>query len=110
MSKNIVVTIHHIATIVSVTISGVLLKKQKRRNTTLIVFLILQCYALFKMIIAFLSKKQIYQKSYCKLENLFNSKKIKKYAITLLIVSSTAFKILVPFLVYEKKKKQFEKT
>jgi len=75
MSKNIVVIIHHIATIVSVTISSVLLKKQ------------------------------IYQKSYCKLEKLFNSKKIKKYAITLLIVSSTAFKILVPFLVYEKTKK-----
>ncbi len=97
MNKNIAVITHHIATIMSVVIGTVLLKNQKRKSIALIIFLILQCYALFRIMIAFFAKKAIYEKSYCKLEKIFDSQKTKKYIMIPLIMASTAFKVFVPF-------------
>ena len=96
--KKVSIAIHHIATIISVISSSIFLKEQKKKRKSLLLFLILQCYGLFKIVVYALAKENKYQKSFCHLEELFKKSGIQKCAVLFVVMIGGIFKIGVPFL------------
>ena len=100
MEKNKFVLIHHIATMIGVAESSILLKRQHKKRKLLVLFWLTQLFALFKISMGYVLGKDFFEESYENLKKYFTQ---KTSFLTVLVVISVFFKIGFHFLFRKEK-------